>query len=102
MAASTEGTISRKQIAVRLLFTILFMVALELIKLAVILTAFFQYLYLFINQTYSEPARTFGNQAAAYGYRVMRYLTLNDNARPFPFRELAEELELPEEEVTFP
>lgn len=101
MAVSEETTRSRKQIAVRFLYTILFMAVLELVKLAVFLTVIFQYLFLFINKTYSEPARNFGNQAAAYGYRIMRYLTLNDNARPFPFREFPKELELPEEEVTF-
>ena len=96
-----ESTISRKHIAIRFLYTLLFMVVLELVKMAVNLTVLFQYLYLFITRTQSEPVRNFGNRAAAYGDRVMRYLTLNDNARPFPFREFPEEMELPEEEVTF-
>ncbi|MBW1991634.1 MAG: DUF4389 domain-containing protein [Deltaproteobacteria bacterium] len=74
---------------------------LGLVQGAVFLITLFQYVYLFINQRPSEPARNFGNQAAAYGYRVIRYLTLNDNARPFPFREFPQELELPGEEVTF-
>jgi len=38
---------------------------------------------------------------AAYGYRVMRYLTLNDNLRPFPFSELPQDMEPPVGEVKF-
>jgi hypothetical protein len=45
--------------------------------------------------------RKFANQAAAYGYRVMRYLTLNENVRPFPFQDFPQELEPPEEGVVF-
>lgn len=101
MNAQVETTLSRKQILIRFLYTLLFTVVLEVVKMVVMLTTFFQYLYLFINKTYSEPARKFGNQAASYGYRVMRYLTLNDNPRPFPFREFPPELEPPEDKVTF-
>jgi hypothetical protein len=102
MLSSSQSTISRQQILIRFLYTLLFMAVLEVVKMVVVLTTLFQYLYLFINQTPSEPARKFGNQAAAFGYRVMRYLTLNDNARPFPFREFPQEVEPPEEEVAFP
>lgn len=101
MNARPEYTPSRKQIAIRLLYALFFILALEVVKVAVNLTVLFQYLYLFITRTPSEPVRNFGNQAAAYGYRIMRYLTLNDNARPFPFQEFPPILELPEDKVTF-
>ena len=101
MNAPVENKPSRKQIAIRLLYTLLFMVALELVKMAVNLAVLFQYLFLFITRTHSEPVRNFGNQAAAYGYRLMRYLTLNENQRPFPFQEFPQKLEPPEDKVTF-
>lgn len=97
----SEETWSRKQIAVRLLYTLFFLAVLELVKLVIVLTVIFQYLFLFINGQYSEPVRSFGNRAAAFGYRIMRYLTLNDNDRPFPFREFPEALEPSEGKVTF-
>jgi len=50
---------------------------------------------------HNEPARTFANQVATYGYRVMRYLTLNENQRPFPFSDFPAAIELPDEEVRF-
>lgn len=101
MNTQAENTLSRKHILVRFLYTLLFALVLEVVKTVVMLTTFFQYLYLFINKTHSEPVRKFANQAAAFGYRVMRYLTLNDNSRPFPFQEFPAELEPPEENVTF-
>ena len=44
---------------------------------------------------HNEPAGSFANQVAAYGYRVMRYLTLNENHRPFPFSDFPAAIELP-------
>jgi hypothetical protein len=101
MNAQGENLPSRQQILIRFLYTLLFTMVLEVVKMVVVLTTFFQYLYLFINKTPSEPVRKFANPAAAYGYRVMRYLTLNDNSRPFPFREFPPELEPAEDKVTF-
>ncbi len=102
MNAPSGNAASRGQIAIRLLFTLLFILALELVKAAVYLSVLFQYLYLLITRTHSEPVRNFGNLAAAYGYRIIRYLTLNENPRPFPFQEFPQVLESPEEEITFP
>lgn len=101
MSNANTIKIPRRQIAIRFLYTLLFLAVMGFVKGIVFLTTFFQYIYLFINQTPSETARNFGNQAASYGYRVMRYLTLNDNARPFPFQEFPQEVESPAEEVTF-
>ena len=37
--------------------------------------------------------REFGNRLAAYAYRVIRYLTYNSDAAPFPFAEPPASLE---------
>jgi hypothetical protein len=96
-----SATISRKQIGIRFLYTVLFIFIFELVQAVIYLTAFVQYVFLFITKTPSQRLRSFGNQAAAYGYRVMRFLTVNDNAAPFPFQEFPEVVEPPEEEVKF-
>jgi D-alanyl-lipoteichoic acid acyltransferase DltB (MBOAT superfamily) len=101
MDAANANPVSRQQIFIRFLYSLLFIMVLEVAKTVVVLTTFFQYLFLFINKTHSEPVRKFANQAAAYGYRVMRYLTLNENVRPFPFQDFPQELEPPEEGVVF-
>ena len=92
---------SRKQVAIRLLYTLLYVAIFELVKTIVLLITLFEYFFLLITLQHNEPARAFGNRVATYGYRVMRYLTLNENQRPFPFADFPAEIELPDEEVSF-
>jgi hypothetical protein len=92
---------SRKQITIRLLFTLLYLVIFEILKLIVQVTAVFQFIYLLVTQNYSKPLRTFSNKVATYAYKVIRYATLNDNFRPFPFNEFPSEMEQPEQDVKF-
>jgi hypothetical protein len=61
----------------------------------------FQYIMLLITLNFSEPVRRVSNQLAVYGYRVMRYLTLTDNVKPFPFTDFPKELEPSVSEVEF-
>jgi hypothetical protein len=92
---------SRKQIAIRLLYTLLYAAIFEVVKTIIFLITIFEYFFLLITLRHNEPARGFANQVAAYGYRIMRYLTLNENQRPFPFSEFPGELERPDAEVRF-
>ena len=92
---------SRKQIGIRLLYTLLYVAIFELVKTIVLLITLFEYFILLLTLRHNEPARTFANKVAAYGYRVMRYLTLNENQPPFPFGDFPAEIELPDEEVRF-
>ena len=101
MADDPQVTISRKQVAIRLLYTLLYMAIFELVKTIVVLISLFEYFFLLITLQHNEPARNFANKVATYGYRVMRYLTLNENQRPFPFSDFPAEIELPDEEVSF-
>jgi hypothetical protein len=101
MHDDVQGLASRKPIAIRLLYTLLYVAIFEVVKTIVFLVTIFEYFLLLITLKHNEPARTFANQAATYGYRLMRYLTLNENQRPFPFSEFPPEIELPDEEVRF-
>ncbi|MFA5111184.1 MAG: DUF4389 domain-containing protein [Desulfobaccales bacterium] len=94
-------TTSRKQIAIRLLYTVLYVAIFEILKTVILLITIFEYFVLLITLRHNEPARAFANKAATYGYRLMRYLTLNENQRPFPFAEFPAEIELPDAEVKF-
>jgi hypothetical protein len=93
--------VSRTQIVIRLLYTLLFFIVLGIVHFLINLATVFQYILLLITLSPSEPMRRFANQVAAYGYRVMRYLTLNDNLRPFPFSELPQEMDPPVSGVKF-
>lgn len=95
------GTPSRGQIAIRLLYSLFFLLVLEILKFLIQITVVFQYVYLLVTQTYSRPLKDFTNKLAAYAYRVMRYTTLNEHEKPFPFREFPREVETPDEPVRF-
>jgi hypothetical protein len=101
MNEKMETPVTRGQIAIRLLYTLLFVAVFCILKAIIYLTTMFQFAYLFITLQYSEPVRTFANKVVSYAYRVWRYITLNENRRPFPFTEFPEAMEAPEGEVSF-
>ena len=101
MPDESQVTASRKRIAIRLLYTLLYVAIFEVVKTIVLLITLFEYFFLLVTLRHNEPARTFANQVATYGYRVMRYLTLNENQRPFPFSDFPAEIEPPDDEVRF-
>jgi hypothetical protein len=101
MDDASQITVTRKQIAIRLLYALLYAAIFELVKTIVLLITLFEYFFLLITLQHNEPARNFANRVATYGYRVMRYLTLNENQRPFPFTDFPAEIEPPDEEVRF-
>ena len=94
-------TVSRNQIAIRLLYTILFLPIYGICNALVVVTTVFQFALLFITLKHSEPVRSFANRVVTYAYRVWRYVSLNSSRRPFPFAEFPEDLEPPEAEVRF-
>ena len=93
--------VSRTQILFRLLYTVLFLFVLGFVFFLVKLATFFQYLMLLITLSPIEPVRRFANQLSAYAYHLIRYLTLNDNERPFPFSEFPQEMAPSVGEVRF-
>ena len=96
-----EAKTPRRQICIRFLYTLLYLVVLEVLKVVVQISVILQFIYLLITQKYSEPLRNFSNKLAAYAYRVVRYVTLNENFRPFPFNDFPPEMEKPEDRVQF-
>ena len=85
----SQSGIPRGKIGIRLIFTLLFLVILSLMHFLIQMITLIQYVILLITRSYSEPLRSFSNKAAVYVYRLIRYITLNDNIRPFPFTELS-------------
>ena len=94
-------TFPRKNIAIRLLYTILFLIIFEILKIIIQVSVLFQYVYLLISKTYSNPVRNFTNKVSVYAYKVLRYVALNENKKPYPFQGFPQEMELPEAVVFF-
>ena len=102
MDAMKENEKSRKKVAIRFVYALFFLVVFELLKIILQVVVLFQYVYLLIAKKHSEPVREFSNKLAAYAYKIMRYITLNDNSRPFPFSPLPAAVEEQEDNITFP
>jgi D-alanyl-lipoteichoic acid acyltransferase DltB (MBOAT superfamily) len=94
-------TFPRKKIVVRLFYTVFFFIVFEILKIIIQVSVLFQYVYLLISKTYNNPVRNFTNKVSIYAYKVLRYVTLNENEKPYPFHDFPEEMELPEGEVFF-
>ena len=92
---------SRKKIAIRLLYTMLFLIVFAILTIIIKVSVIFQYVYLLISKTYNNPIRNFTNKVSVYAYKVLRYLTLNENEKPYPFNDFPVEFELPDTEVIF-
>ncbi len=97
----SQGGIPRGKIAIRLIFAIICLVILSVMNFVIQMITVIQFVILFITRSYSEPLRSFSNKAAAYVYRLIRYTTLNDNTRPFPFTDFPHEIESPEDPARF-
>ena len=96
-----KPVVSGKQIGIRLLYTILFLVILGIVMVIVKIVVVFQFIYFFSTRKPNESVRKFSNKISTYGYRIFRYITLNESQRPFPFPDLPPELEPPEEQIIF-
>ena len=94
-------TFPRKKIFVRLLYTVFFFIIFEILKTIIQVSVLFQYVYLLISKTYSEPVRNFTNKVSIYAYKVLRYVALNENEKPYPFNDFPQVIEKPEGEVFF-
>jgi predicted membrane protein len=92
---------SRKKIAIRLLYTILFLIVFAILTIIIKISVIFQYIYLLSSKTYNNPIRNFTNKVSVCVYKVLRYITLNENEKPYPFNDFPIEFELPDTEVIF-
>lgn len=93
--------LTRTYIAVRFLYTIAYLIIFEILKTVVQISVLFQYIYLFIARDYSNPLRSFSNKVSVYAYRLLRYITLNENTRPFPLGDFPDEMDPPTPKVHF-
>ena len=93
--------VSGKQIGIRLLYTILFLVILGIVFVIAKVVVVFQFIYFFSTRKPNESVRQFSNKISTYGYRIFRYITLNESQRPFPFTDFPPEMEPSEEQISF-
>jgi len=94
-------SITNGMIAIRFLYTILFFLALGIVGVILKIAILFQFVVLFATKKPNESVRDFCNQLSTYGYRLLRYISFNENQRPFPFSDYPGAMEPPEKQVLF-
>lgn len=88
---------TRRQTGIRILASLFFgIVVWGILETLVFLIVIFQIIYALIAEKPSSWIIGFANHTIAYFYRVMRYLTFNEDRVPFPFSQFPEEIEKPE------
>ncbi|MCW7755108.1 DUF4389 domain-containing protein [Desulfobotulus sp. H1] len=87
---------ARKDMAIRLLYTVFFFIVLEFLKTIQIFLSCVQYVWVLITLKHLEPLRTLTDRLAVLSYRILRYISLNENRKPFPFSEFPEAVDVSE------
>lgn len=81
---------NRKKIAIRLFYAIVFGFFVGILQSLIFLLATFQFLWLFIKLEPLQQIRNISDRLAVLSYQMMRYISLTENTKPFPFREFPE------------
>ncbi len=91
--------ISKKDLGIRLLYTVFFLIILEILTMIIKIAVVCQYIFLLVTSNHNEPVRNLSNRVAAYAYKIIRFTTLNENEKPFPFADFPVEKDSPDMNV---
>ena len=87
--------LSLKEIGIRLIYSLLFLIIFALVETIVQITVLFQFIHLFFIRRENYAVRGATNKLSTYAYKVLRYLTMNERQCPFPFADWPDDLEPP-------
>lgn len=77
---------TRRQTGIRILATLFFVIVVwSIVETILFVAIVFQIVYALIAEKPNEWVAGFANRTIVYLYRVMRYLTFNEERVPFPF-----------------
>ncbi len=88
--------LARKNVALRFVYTLFFAVVLVISAFSILVLTMVQFLILFVSIKEVDSVKSLSHMLTVYTYKVMRYLSLNEKQRPFPFHAIPDELEPPE------
>ena len=77
-----------------LLISLLFALVLNVLETVTFVVVAFQLFYAFFTRRDpGDEVTRFGNRLATYHYRILRYVTFNEDQKPFPFGDFPEAIE---------
>ncbi len=85
--------IVRKNIGIRFIFFLFFIIVWSILDIVLFILVLFQFIFLFIFTKHSESIKTLSHKLTVYFYRVLRYVTFNENLKPYPFSKFPEIIE---------
>ncbi len=84
-----RAVIDRTTTGKRLLFTIVFVIIVELIEVVLAFVVLFELVYSLVTRRPPNPRVTrFAHRILRYGFDIGQYVTCNTDHLPFPFEEL--------------
>jgi hypothetical protein len=94
--AAPEPHYTRRQTGIRVLAALFFVIVVwSIVEVIMLLAVIFQIIYALIEEKPNAWVSGFANRTIAYFYRVLRYLTFNEERVPFPFSRFPGEIEKP-------
>ncbi len=91
---TSPDAVDRAETGIRILLSLLFMVAVRVVGMVLFVVIVFELLYTLITQRRpGGEVRRFARRALDYAVASVRYLTYNDDEPPFPFADFPRETE---------
>ncbi len=81
----------RRSVWIRALLMALYAIAYVIAELLVWVVTIIQFLFVLVAGRANEQLLRFGNNLSAYVYQILRFLTFNSEAQPFPFSDWPDE-----------
>ncbi len=91
MEEAIKQRLGSKDIWIRGLYMVFFVIAYSLAELVILLVAVFQFVAILLIGHANENALRLGNNLSTYVYQIFRFQTFNSETRPFPFADWPDE-----------
>ena len=85
MDEQMKSRLTSKDVWVRGLYMIFFLIAWGLAEILLLFSAIFQFLSALFTGSANQPLLQFGQNLSRYHYQIAQYVTFNTEERPFPF-----------------
>ena len=85
MDEQMKSRLTSKDVWVRGLYMIFFLIAWGVSEILLVFSAIFQFLSALFSGSANLPLLQFGQNLSRYHYQIARYVTFNTEERPFPF-----------------
>jgi len=92
-----EQQVERKETGMRILLTVLFVVIIRAVEVVLGIVVLFQLIFVLITKRRpGEQVARFANRIIPYVVQLLRYLTYQEDQRPFPFSDFPADSTPPE------